>query len=133
MLCWMASAVPRAEPADLPADLPTRLVPGVEGAHDPWYRAPRWRIRLGYSRCLVAPCLRAVRTLTCLERNERMIMKSRTLTISVVALAGVASGAVLVKSVSFGESTNAGYSSTASSATASPAPQSSGEYVFACV
>jgi hypothetical protein len=62
-----------------------------------------------------------------------MIMKSRTLTISVVALAGIATGAVLVKSVSFGESTNAGYSSAASSATASPAPQSSGEYVFACV
>ena len=60
-------------------------------------------------------------------------MKSRTLTISVVALAGIATGAVLVKSVSFGGSTNAGYSSTASSATASPAPQSSGEYVFACV
>src|SRR5206468_10057319 len=39
----------------------------------------------------------------------------------------------LGESVSFGESTNAGYSSAASSATASPAPQSSGEYVFACV
>lgn len=60
-------------------------------------------------------------------------MKSRTLTVSVVALAGIATGAVLVKSVSFGGSTNAGYSSAASSATASPAPQSSGEYVFACV
>ena len=60
-------------------------------------------------------------------------MKSRTLTISVVALAGIATGAVLVKSVSFGESTNAGYSSAASSATASPAVQASGEYVFACV
>ena len=88
---------------------------------------------LRHSRRLVAPCLRAVRTLTCLERNERMIMKSRTLTISVVALAGIATGAVLVKSVSFGESTNAGYSSAASSATASPAVQASGEYVFACV
>jgi hypothetical protein len=62
-----------------------------------------------------------------------MIMKSRTLTVAVVALAGIASGAVLVKSVSFGATTNAGYSSAASSATASPAPQSSGEYVFACV
>lgn len=60
-------------------------------------------------------------------------MKSRTLTVAVVALAGVASGAVLVKSVSFGGTANAGYSSSASSATASPAPQSSGEYVFACV
>jgi hypothetical protein len=60
-------------------------------------------------------------------------MRSRTLTISVVALAGIATGAVLVKSVSFGGSTNAGYSSAASSATASPAPQSTGEYVFACV
>ena len=60
-------------------------------------------------------------------------MKSRTLTVAVVALAGIASGAVLVKSVSFGTTTNAGYSSAASSATASPAPQSSGEYVFACV
>ena len=60
-------------------------------------------------------------------------MKSRTLTVAVVALAGIASGAVLVKSVSFGTTTNAGYSSTASSATASPAAQASGEYVFACV
>ena len=60
-------------------------------------------------------------------------MKSRTLTVAVVALAGIASGAVLVKSVSFGTTTNAGYSSAASSATASPAPQASGEYVFACV
>ena len=60
-------------------------------------------------------------------------MKSRTLTVAVVALAGIASGAVLVKSVSFSGTTNAGYSSTASSATASPAPQASGEYVFACV
>jgi hypothetical protein len=62
-----------------------------------------------------------------------MIMKSRTLTVAVVALAGIASGAVLVKSVSFSGTTNAGYSSTASSATGSPAPQASGEYVFACV
>jgi hypothetical protein len=62
-----------------------------------------------------------------------MIMKSRTLTVAVVALAGIASGAVLVKSVSFSGTTNAGYSSTASSATAGPAPQASGEYVFACV
>jgi hypothetical protein len=62
-----------------------------------------------------------------------MIMKSRTLTVAVVALAGIASGAVLVKSVSFSGTTNAGYSSTASSATAKPAPQASGEYVFACV
>jgi hypothetical protein len=67
-----------------------------------------------------------------------MIMKSRTLTVVVVALAGIASGAVLVKSVSFSGTTNAGYSSTArpataSPATASPAPQASGEYVFACV
>jgi hypothetical protein len=62
-----------------------------------------------------------------------MIMKSRTLTVAVVALAGIASGAVLVKSVSFSGTTNAGYSSTASSAAASPAPQASGEYVFACV
>ena len=60
-------------------------------------------------------------------------MKSRTLTVAVVALAGIASGAVLVKSVSFGTTTNAGYSSTASSATAGPAPQASGAYVFACV
>ena len=60
-------------------------------------------------------------------------MKSRTLTVAVVALAGIASGAVLVKSVSFSGTTNAGYSSTASSATGSPAPQASGEYVFACV
>ena len=60
-------------------------------------------------------------------------MKSRTLTVAVVALAGIASGAVLVKSVSFSGTTNAGYSSAASSATAGPAPQSSGEYVFACV
>ncbi len=60
-------------------------------------------------------------------------MKSRTLTMAVVALAGIASGAVLVKSVSFGGTANAGYSSTASSATARPAPQASGEYVFACV
>ena len=60
-------------------------------------------------------------------------MKSRTLTVAVVALAGIASGAVLVKSVSFSGTTNAGYSSTASSATAKPAPQASGEYVFACV
>ena len=60
-------------------------------------------------------------------------MKSRTLTVAVVALAGIASGAVLVKSVSFSGTTNAGYSSAASSATASPAPQASGEYVFACV
>ena len=60
-------------------------------------------------------------------------MKSRTLTVAVVALAGIASGAVLVKSVSFSGTTNAGYSSTASSATAGPAPQASGEYVFACV
>ena len=42
-------------------------------------------------------------------------MKSRTLTVAVVALAGIASGAVLVKSVSFSGTTNAGYSSTASS------------------
>jgi hypothetical protein len=62
-----------------------------------------------------------------------MIMKSRTLTVAVVALAGIASGAVLVKSVSFGTTTNAGYSSAARPATASPAPQASGEYVFACV
>jgi hypothetical protein len=62
-----------------------------------------------------------------------MIMKSRTLTVAVVALAGIASGAVLVKSVSFSGTTNAGYSSAASSAAAGPAPQSSGEYVFACV
>jgi len=62
-----------------------------------------------------------------------MIMKSRTLTVAVVALAGIASGAVLVQSVSFSGTTNAGYSSTASSATARPAPQASGEYVFACV
>jgi hypothetical protein len=62
-----------------------------------------------------------------------MIMKSRTLTVAVVALAGIASGAVLVKSVSFSGTANAGYSSTASSATAGPAPQASGEYVFACV
>jgi hypothetical protein len=62
-----------------------------------------------------------------------MIMKSRTLTVAVVALAGIASGAVLVKSVSFSGTTNAGYSSTASSATARPAAQASGEYVFACV
>ena len=47
-------------------------------------------------------------------------MKSRTLTVAVVALAGIASGAVLVKSVSFSGTTNAGYSSTASSATARP-------------
>ena len=60
-------------------------------------------------------------------------MKSRTLTVAVVALAGIASGAVLVKSVSFSGTTNAGYSSTASSAIARPAPQASGEYVFACV
>ena len=60
-------------------------------------------------------------------------MKSRTLTVAVVALAGIASGAVLVKSVSFGTTTNAGYSSAARPATASPAPQASGEYVFACV
>jgi len=60
-------------------------------------------------------------------------MKSRTLTVAVVALAGIASGAVLVKSVSFSGTANAGYSSTASSATAGPAPQASGEYVFACV
>src|ERR1700748_2033517 len=62
-----------------------------------------------------------------------MIMKSRTLTVAVVALAGIASGAVLVKSVSFSGTTNAGYSSTASSATAGPAVQASGEYAFACV
>ena len=60
-------------------------------------------------------------------------MKSRTLTVAVVALAGIASGAVLVKSVSFSGTTNAGYSSTASSATAGPAVQASGEYAFACV
>lgn len=60
-------------------------------------------------------------------------MKSRTLTVAVVALAGIASGAVLVESVSFGGTANTGYSSSASSATASPAPQASGEYVFACV
>jgi hypothetical protein len=62
-----------------------------------------------------------------------MIMKSRTLTVAVVALAGIASGAVLVKSVSFSGTANAGYSSTASSATAGPAAQASAEYVFACV
>jgi hypothetical protein len=62
-----------------------------------------------------------------------MIMKSWTLTVAVVALAGMASGAVLVKSVSFGTAANAGYSSAARPATASPAPQSGGEYVFACV
>jgi len=50
-----------------------------------------------------------------------------------VALAGIAAGAVLVRSVSFGESTNAGYSSAARPAAASPAAQRSGEYVFACV
>ena len=60
-------------------------------------------------------------------------MKSRTLTVTVVALAGIASGAVLVKSVSFSGTTNAGYSTTARAAAASPAPQASGEYVFACV
>ena len=60
-------------------------------------------------------------------------MKSRTLTVAVVALAGIASGAVLVKSVSFSGTANAGYSSTASSATAGPAAQASAEYVFACV
>jgi hypothetical protein len=62
-----------------------------------------------------------------------MIMKSRTLTVAVVALAGIASGAVLVKSVSFSGTANAGYSSAASSATAGPAVQASGEYAFACV
>ena len=60
-------------------------------------------------------------------------MKSRTLTMAMVALAGIATGAVLVRSVSFGESTNAGYSSAARPAAASPAAQRSGEYVFACV
>jgi hypothetical protein len=57
-------------------------------------------------------------------------MKSRTLAMSVAALAGIATGAVLVRSVSFGESGNAGYSS---SSVSSPAPQASGDYVFACV
>lgn len=57
-------------------------------------------------------------------------MKSRTLAMSVVALAGIATGAVLVRTVSFSTSSNAGYSS---SSVSSPAPQASGAYVFACV
>ena len=56
-------------------------------------------------------------------------MKSTTLAMSVVALAGMAGGAVLVRTVSVGESSNAGYSSTVTR----PAAQASGDYVFACV
>jgi len=57
-------------------------------------------------------------------------MKSTTLAMSVVALAGMAGGAVLVRTVSVGESSNAGYSS---STVSRPAAQASGDYVFACV
>ena len=57
-------------------------------------------------------------------------MKSTTLAMSVVALAGMAAGAVLVRTVSVGESSNAGYSS---STVSRPAAQASGDYVFACV
>jgi hypothetical protein len=56
-------------------------------------------------------------------------MKSRTLAMAVVALTGIVGGAVLSRSVTFGHTSNVGYSSTV----ASPAPQSTGEYVFACV
>ena len=56
-------------------------------------------------------------------------MKSRTLAMSVVALAGIATAALLVRSVTFGETRSAGYSRS----TASPAAQASGEYVFACM
>ncbi|HET9974038.1 MAG TPA: hypothetical protein VFQ68_37805, partial [Streptosporangiaceae bacterium] len=54
---------------------------------------------------------------------------SRTLAMAAVALTGLVGGAVLSRSVSFGHTSNVGYSSTV----ASPAPQSTGEYVFACV
>jgi hypothetical protein len=56
-------------------------------------------------------------------------MRSRTLATAAVALAGIAVGATLVQTVTFSRASNAGYSST----TASPAPQSTAEYVFACV
>ena len=56
-------------------------------------------------------------------------MKSRTLAMAVVALTGLVGGAVLSRSVSFGHTSDVGYSSTV----ASPVPQSTGEYVFACV
>src|SRR5713101_1831236 len=89
---------------------------------------PRWRIRLlpGCWGSTHAACGGAEAPW---ERNGGTIMKSTTLAMSVVALAGMAAGAVLVRTVSVGESSNAGYSSTVTR----PAAQASGDYVFACV
>src|SRR5271165_5485241 len=66
------------------------------------------------------------------EPDERMIMQGRTVVTSAVAIAGIALGGILARSVSVGHSSNASYSSNTSSNN-SPAVQSTGSYVFACV
>lgn len=66
------------------------------------------------------------------EPDERMIMQGRTVVTSAVAIAGIATGGILARSVSVGHSNNASYSSNTSS-NSSPAVQPTGSYVFACV
>ena len=59
-------------------------------------------------------------------------MQGRTVVTSAVAIAGIATGGILARSVSVGHSNNASYSSNTSS-NSSPAVQPTGSYVFACV
>ncbi len=66
------------------------------------------------------------------EPDERMIMQGRTVVTSAVAIAGIALGGIVARSVSVGHSNNASYSSNTSS-NSSPAVQPTGSYVFACV
>jgi hypothetical protein len=66
------------------------------------------------------------------EPDERMIMQGRTVVTSAVAIAGIAVGGILARSVSVGHSNNASYSSNTTS-NSSPAVQPTGSYVFACV
>ena len=59
-------------------------------------------------------------------------MQGRTVVTSAVAIAGIALGGIVARSVSVGHSNNASYSSNTSS-NSSPAVQPTGSYVFACV
>ena len=115
--------------ADLPADYLGGLAPGVAAAHDP-YVACRDGVSVKIPGAWSHQAPRHTDAEVPWERSGRTIMKSTTLAMSVVALAGMAGGAVLVRTVSVGESSNAGYSS---STVSRPAAQASGDYVFACV
>ena len=89
--------------------------------------------RVEEPRCVIAARARHANTDARRELNGRMIMKTRTLVTSAVAIAGVVVGATLARPVSIVHGTNNVSYHGSTSSTTTPAVQATGAYVFACV